>query len=273
MLCGHAGAQEAQSLSIQTIISSALAGAQHGLAAQANADLLLSCLQRQPSPAHNLAEALHAILGLPIPTVSDGSPGLSAAQNSGHAKDSDAVQSSQAAFRGAPFAVLLVQRLLHTTVQQPSQVLDWHSPALDSLACQLAAFASASASAGMPGARAVEAEGAADDHAVSDTASLAASVAAAPLDASEQTAAAQETPIGYISNGLSRLDMQQESGNKNSCAQLLGLCISGIGNVSLLTDQAVEKVLLLFTKSLEAAASHPGKLYFVKPSCRYLPEP
>ena len=247
------GEQDAQSLSIQTIISSALAGPQHGLAAQATADLLLSCLQGKPSPAQELANTLHAFLGLPVPDVSH----------------TQAPRRFPAA-KGAALGVLLVQRLLQTVVQHPSQVLDWRHQDLDSLACHLViagASMQASESPGLPGSHqsGLPAEsGHLEAHtAAADTASLAASVASAPLDASEQMAAAQETPVGEISHGLAHSALQQDGGgaqDTSSIAQLLGVLISGKGSVSLLTDHAVQQVLCHFRASLESTGDHSGKM-------------
>ena len=66
-------APEGNALSLQTVIDSALAGPQDGLAAQANADLLLSCFQGSAAPAEQLAQTLSQILGYsPIATDQDG---------------------------------------------------------------------------------------------------------------------------------------------------------------------------------------------------------
>lgn len=246
------------------MISSALAGPQHGPAAQANADLLLSCLQGQPSPAQELANTLHSILGLPVPDASGATSDVRASSSS---------QPTSSASRGAALAFLLIQRLLLTTVQQGSHVLDWQTPTLDALACQLATagdvtFPSPSSATdehvsqaeSVPG----ESNQAADDTTAADAASLAASVAAATLDPSEQTAAARDTPL---SNGLSHMDLQQDAGSTNNSAQLLGLLISGKGNVSLLTDSAVQQVMTQFAKRLESGERHVDTMYAMK-HCR-----
>ncbi|KAL3158795.1 hypothetical protein ABBQ32_011522 [Trebouxia sp. C0010 RCD-2024] len=257
------GEPDVHALSIQSVINSALAGPQHGAAAQANADLLLSCLQDKPSPAQELAKALHALLGLPIPPAS-----TPREPNNG-----------RIATRGAATAVLLVQRLLQTVVQHPSQVLDWRSPDLDSVACHLANAGSAMPPSGTSDAahsthpssqaesRQLGTDGATADKANADTASLAAQVAAAPLDASEQTAAAQQTAVNRISSGLVNMDLQSDAADHgvhdlDSCALLLGALISGKGNVSLLSDQAVDQVLSSFQATLHAAGSHPDTLKF-----------
>lgn len=159
-----------------------------------------------------------------------------------------------------------MQRLLQTVVQHPSQVLDWRSHDLDSLADQLVTAAADSVPASDSGAAADNPQADSGrpeaDKAASDTASLAASVAAAPLDASEQTAAAaQQTPVSDISNGLAHLGLEQAAAdvhNIGSCAQLLGLLIGGKGHVSLLTDQAVQGVLCRFKASLQSVGDHPG---------------
>lgn len=159
-----------------------------------------------------------------------------------------------------------MQRLLQTVVQHPSQVLDWRSHDLDRLADQLVTAADSvpasdsAAAADSPQADSGRLE---DDKAASDTASLAASVAAAPLDASEQTAAAQETPVGDISNGLAHLGLTQADAevlDMGSCAHLLGLLIGGKAHVSLLTDQAAQAVLCRFKASLESVGDHSGTL-------------
>lgn len=165
-----------------------------------------------------------------------------------------------------------MQRLLQTVVQHPSQVLEWRSYDLDKLADQLVTAAdSMLASDSAVVSDNPQAGSQADsgrlhgDKAASDTASLAASVAAAPLDASEQTAAAQETPVGDISNGLAHLGLKQAAADVpeiGSCAQLLGLLIGGKGHVSLLTDQAVQEVLCRFKASLESFGDHSGTTGF-----------
>lgn len=272
------GEPDAHALSVQSVINSALAGPQHGAAAQANADLLLSCLQDKPSPAQELANTLYALLGLPIPpTSTPGEP-----------------DNGRIATRGAATAVLLVQRLLQTGVQHPSQVLDWHSPDLDSLACHLASAGSAmppsgtsdaahsthnnsqaepghldthSASADEATASEAIAGEATAENATADTACLAAQVAAAPVDASEQIAAAQQTAVNDISSGLVNMGLQSDTADHDvhdldSCAQLLGALINGKGNVSLLSDQAVQQVLSCFQETLHAAGSHPHNTKF-----------
>ena len=252
-LGGCTGEQDTQSLSIQTIISSASAGPQHGPAAQATADLLLSCIQGKPSPAQELAHTLHALLDLPTP----------------HASRNQA-PTGDIATKGAALGVLLVQRLLQTVVQHSSQVLDWRHHDLDSLACHLvkvgdstpASESSVPADNHQSGFRDESGRLEADD-AAADTASLAASVASAPLDASEQTAAAQETPVSQISDGLAHFGLQQAGGGVqdiSSSAQLLGCLVSGKGSVSLLTDQAVQQVLSRFKASLESTADHSGMM-------------
>lgn len=222
-----------------------------GPGAQASADLLLSCLQGKPSPAQELADTLHNLLGLPSPDA----PHRQA-------------PTGGISTKGAALGVLLVQRLLQTVVQHPSQVLDWRSHDLDKLADQLVTAAdSVPASDSAAAADNPQAGSQADsgrleaDTATSDTASLAASVAAAPLDASERTAAAQETPVGDISNGLAHLSLKQAVADVQelgSGAQLLGLLISGKGHVSLLIDQAVQEVLRRFKASLESVGDHSG---------------
>ena len=252
-LGGCTGDQDAQSLSIQTIISSVLAGPQHGPAAQATADLLLSCLQGKPSPAQELAHTLHVLLGLPLPH-----PSRSQASNSGTAA------------KGTALALLLVQRLLRTVVQHPSQVLDWRHRDLDSLACHLikvgdsmpASDSSVPASNLQAGLQADSGRSEADN-AAADTASLAASVASAPLDASEQTAAAHETPASEISHEMALVALQHAGGGAqdiSSSAQLLGTLICGKGNMSLLTDDAVQQVLCHFKASLESKEDHSGMM-------------
>ena len=269
-LGGCTGEQDAQSLSVQTIISSALAGPQHGPAAQATADLLLSCLQGKPSPAQELAHTLHALLDLPAP----------------HTSRSQA-PSGGTDTKGAALGVLLVQRLLQTVVQHPSQVLDWRHHDLDSLACHLVKVSgSTSASeSSVPADKHQSSFGAESgrlkaDDAAADTASLAASVASAPLDASEQTAAAQETPVSDISYGLAHVALQQAGGcvqaggggvqaggggvqGISSRAHLLGVLISGKGNVSLLTDHAVQQVLSHFKASLESTGDQSGMMMMI----------
>ena len=245
---GCTGEQDAQSLSIQTIISSAQTGPQNGPAAQANADLLLSCLQGKPSPAQELANTLHALLGLPMPQASG-----SEATDDGIAK------------KGAALAELLVQRLLQTLVQQPSQLLDWRNSDLDSLSCHLVTVgdplpaSDTSADKLQAGFQAVSGH----DNTAADTASLAVSVAAAPLDASERTAAAQETPVTHISHGLARMGLQEDGPGAqdiDSRAQLLGTLISGKGTVSLLTDEAVQQVLCHIKASLQSSGSESGTM-------------
>ena len=249
---------------METMIGSALAGPQQGPAAQANADLLLSCLQGKPYPAQELANTLHYILGLPIPDASDAA---SDTRTSGRSPITSSVSG------GTALAVLLIQRLLQTTVQQGSHVLDWQTPNLDALACQLATFDDATTPPASPATdeHVSEAESlpektnkAADDSTAADTASLAASVAAAPLDPPEQTAAAQETPLSHISNGLSHMHLQRGTSSTDDSAQLLGLLISGKGHVSLLTDWAVQHVMTKLVKRLESAESHPGTVYAVQ---------
>lgn len=253
------GEQTAQSLSIQSIINSALAGAQQGPAAQANADLLLSCLQGKPSPAQELANTLHTLLGLPTPPASS----------------TQAPNGGRIATRGAALAVVLVQRLLQTVVQHPTQVLDWRNRDLDSLACCLAKAGGAKqptdstdsiqASSQTESQRLetdnASADAAATDEASAGTASLATQVAAAALDASEQTAAARGTVVTHIISGVTSMGLQPGAANHavqdfSSCAQLLGALVRGEGNVSLLTDQAMHEVLSHFQACLQAAGSH-----------------
>ena len=247
------GEPDAQSLSIQTIISSALAGPQHGPAAQATADLLLSCLQGKPSPAQELADTLHAFLGLPIPDAS-------------HSQ----APHEDIATNGAASGVLLVQRLLQTVVQHPSQVLNWRHQDLDSLACHLvkvgdsipASESPAPADNHRSGFQAESGRPEADNTAA-DTASLAESVASAPLDPSEQTAAAQESPFSETSHELAKGALQQAGGGVqdiSSSAQLLGVLICGKGNVSLLTDRAIQQVLCHFKASLESTEKYSGMM-------------
>ena len=227
-----------------------MAGPLQGPGAQASADLLLSCLQGKSLPAQELADTLHALLDPPSPDAPH-----SQAPHGGIAP------------KGAALGALLVQRLLQTVVQHPSQVLDWRSEDLDKLADQLVTAADivpASDSAAAADNSQADSGRSEVDKAPSDTASLAASVAAAPLDASEQTAAAQQTPVGDISNGLAHLGLKQAAAHvqdTGSCAQLLGLLIGGkSGHVSLLTDQAVQGVLCRFKASLESDGDHSGTM-------------
>ena len=259
--CNHAGGPDGQALSVQTIINSALAGPQQGPAAQATADLLLSCLQGKPSPAEEFAHTLHHILSL---------------SEEGHGSEDDVAiitgkfhdvpRGSSAP--GAALAVLLVQRLLQTVLQQPSNVLQWSSPALDAVATQLADFGSTTpsqnGSTGV-GKDDLNAEAAALDPAAqeeaAEAAELAASVAAAPLDASERTDAAQETADSSISQGaLQSTPSSAEATTEadSSCAKLLGLMVSGKGNASLLSDQAALQVFSDLKSALAPESSVQG---------------
>ena len=259
--CNHAGGPDGQALSVQTIINSALAGPQQGPAAQATADLLLSCLQGKPSPAEEFAHTLHHILSL---------------SEEGHGSEDDVAiitgkfhdVSRGSSAPGAALAVLLVQRLLQTVLQQPSNVLQWSSPALDAVATQLADFGSTTpsqnGSTGV-GKDDLNAEAAALDPAAqeeaAEAAELAASVAAAPLDASERTDAAQETADSSISQGaLQSTPSNAEATTEadSSCAELLGLMVSGKGNASLLSDQAALQVFSDLKSALAPESSVQG---------------
>ena len=245
-----AGASEGQALSLQSVLDSALAGPHRGPSAQANADLLLSCIQSQDVPATQLAHTLSQILGF-----------TSAPSDSSPAAGSDAIitgryseEPSGVSARGAAFAVLLVQRLLQTDAQKASHVLKWQSPELDALACKLASSETAAN---------VSSEEQGDDSALvqqqaTQAGGLAISVAAASLDASEQTDAAQQTPLEYINNGVAELHLEDDTalGEADaSCCQLLGLLISGRGNASLLSDQAVHQILSSLASQLESKAT------------------
>ena len=264
--CNHAGGQDGQALSVQTIIDSALAGPQQGPAAQATADLLLSCLQGKPSPAEEFAHTLHHILSLP--QEGHGSEPASAEDDAAiiTGKFHDVPKGSSAP--GAALAVLLVHRLLQTVLQQPSSVLQWRSPALDAVATQLANFGSTiPPQNGYTGGAEddLNAEAAALDPAAhqeaAEAAELAASVAAAPLDASERTDAAQETADGGISkDALHRNPGSNEAMTEadSSYAELLGLLVSGKGNASLLSDQAALQVFSDLKSALAPESSVQG---------------
>ena len=262
----HAGGADGRALSVQTIISSALAGTQQGPAAQATADLLLSCLQGNPSPAEEFAHTLHHILSLP-----------EEGHESEHASAEDDVAIITGKFHDAPkgssgtgaaLAVLLVQRLLQTVLHQPSSVLQWRSPTLDAVATQLANFRSnAPSQNGSTGGAEddVNAEAAALDSAAqeeaAEAADLAASVAAAPLEASEHTDAAQETADRSISkDALRRNPDSTEAMTEadSSCAELLGLLVCGQGNASLLSDQAALQVFSNLKSALAPEQSMQG---------------
>ena len=244
-------------MSLQSVLDSALAGPQGGPSAQANADLLLSCIQGQDAPATELAHTLSQVLGF-----------TSAPSDSSPAADSDAIitgryseEPSGVSARGAAFAVLLVQRLLQTDAQKASHVLKWQSPELDSLACKLASAETASAAAAADDAVSSKerSNGSAPvQEAASQAADLAVSVAAASLDASEQTKSAQQTSMDNINNGVAELDLQEDAtlGEADaSCCQLLGFLISGKGNASLLSDQAVHQIFSSLASQLEPKAS------------------
>jgi len=267
--CNHAGGQDGGPLSVQTIISSALAGPQQGPGAQATADLLLSCLQGKPSPAEEFAHTLHHILSLP-----------QEGHQSEHASAADDVAIITGKFHdvpkgssapGAALAVLLVKRLLQTMLQQPSSVLQWRSPTLDAVATQLANFGSTAPSQNGPTGGAkddLNAEAAALDPAAqeeaAEAADLAASVAAAPLDASERTDAAQETADGNISKeALHRNPDSTEATTEadSSCAELLGLLVCGKGNASLLCDQAALQVFSSLKSALAPEQSMQGMIF------------
>ncbi|DBB01874.1 TPA: hypothetical protein ACH3X1_000476 [Trebouxia sp. C0004] len=260
------GGQDKRALSVQTIISSALAGPQQGPAAQATADLLLSCLQGKPNPAEEFAQTLHHILSLP-----------QEGHQSEHASAEDDVAIITGKFHdvsmgssgpGAALAVLLVHRLLQTVVQQPSNVLQWRSPALDAVATQLADFGSTTPSQnGATGGTKddVSAEATALDPAAqkeaAEAADLAASVAAAPLDASERTDAAQETTDGGISKGVLERNVGSPEAiteADSSCAELLGLLVCGKGNSSLLSDPAALQVFSNLKTALASEQSMQG---------------
>ena len=163
-----------------------------------------------------------------------------------------------------------MQRLLQTVVQHPSQVLNWRHQDLDSLACHVVKVGDSIPASESPAPADNHRLGFQDesgrpeaDNTAADTASLAATVASAPLDASEQTAAAQESPASETSHGLANSALQQAGGgvqNISSSAQLLGLLISGKGNVSLLTDHAVQQVLCHFKASLESTGNYSGMM-------------
>jgi len=255
-----AGVAEAQSLSVQTIIDSALAGPQDGPAAQANADLLLSCLQGKPS-AEELAQTVHHILGFPSAGATESDAPSDA--------DDDAIITGKyhdapvgAPARGAALAVLLVQRLLQTAVQESRQVLWWQTPALDSLAGRLANTGDiARNDVSQPTASPASANSGSQE-AAAEAADLAASVAAAPLEASERTNAAQQTPVSHSGTGVSDSPPQEHgalSDADTSSAQLLGLLIAGKGNMSLLSDHAMQQVFSQLKCTLDTAGSTSGK--------------
>ena len=259
----HAGTSGGQLLSIQAITDNAQAGPQHGPAAQANADLLLSCLQGKSTPADEFTHTLSQILGLSSADVEadDPSPEESDAIITG--KYHEASVGLHAS--GAALAVRLVQRLLQTVVQQPSLVLQWQTPVLDSLASLLArpgdSVSPTQGNSDESNHAAPPAGDSASRQTAADAADLATSVAAAALDASEHTDAAQETPVSHISNGASGLSREgpaSMSQADTSCAQLLGMLVSGIGNISLLSDQAVQQVLSQLKSTLETADSVQG---------------
>lgn len=252
------GALEGQALSLQTVLDSALAGPQGGPSAQANADLLLSCIQGQDAPATQLANTLSQVLGV-TSAPGDSSPVI----------DSDAIvtgryseEPSGVSARGAAFAVLLVQRLLHTDAQKAGHVLKWQSPELDALACKLICTETAADAVnseqrgGDPVSETTQAGGdsAPAQEDAAQAGDLAVSVAAASLDASEQTEAAQQTPLDYINSGVAELGLEDDTALDEadaSCCQLLGLLISGKGNASLLSDQAVHQTLSSLASQLE----------------------
>ena len=163
------------------------------------------------------------------------------------------------ASQGAALAYLLVQRLLDTVLQQPSQVLQWQTPALDSLAWYLAgadkpqASSATPASSPSPSSRCQSAAPtAAPQQAAAQAADLAISVAAAPLDASERSDAAlasagnQSSKAGSESGALSKADIV--------CAQLLGVLVAGKGSTSMLSDQAVKQVFSQIKSVLQRPA-------------------
>ena len=256
----NAGGPDGGALSVQTIISSALAGPQQGPAAQASADLLLSCLQGKPSPAEEFAHTLHHILSLEEGHGSQDDVAIITG------KFHDVPKGSSGP--GAALAVLLVHRLLQTVLQQPSSVLQWRSPALDVVATQLANFGSTMPSQnGSPGTTEddVSSEAAALDPAAqkeaAETADLAASVAAAPLDASERTDAAQEIADGSNSkDALQSTPGSAEAATEadSSCAELLGILVSGKGHASLLSDQAALQVFSNLKAALASEHSMQG---------------
>ena len=259
--CNDAGGQDGGSLSVQTIISSALAGPHQGPAAQATADLLLSCLQGKPAPAEEFAHTLHHIVSL---------------SEEGHGSEDDVAiitgkfhdVPKNSSRPGAALAVLLVQQLLQTVLQQPSSVLQWRSPTLDAVATQLANFGSTMPSQnGSTGVTKddVTAEAAALDPAAqteaAEAADLAASVAAAPLDASERTDAAQEPADSGICQGTLRRNWGSAEATtkaESSCAELLGLLVCGKGNASLLSDQAALQVFSNLKSALAPEQSTQG---------------
>ena len=262
----HAGGPDGRALSVQTIINSALTGPQQGPAAQATADLLLSCLQGKPSPAEEFAHTLHHILSLPKegPESERASAEDDVATITGKFHDVPRASSGP----GAALAVLLVQQLLQTVLQQPSSVLQWRSPALDAVATQLANFGSTMPSQnGSTGVTKddVTAEAAALDPAAqeeaAEAADLAASVAAAPLDASERTDAAQEAADSGIRQGTLRRNLGSAEATteaESSCAELLGLLVCGKGNASLLSDQAALQVFSNLKSALAPEQSTQG---------------
>ena len=264
--CNHAGGADGGALSVQTIISSAIAGPQQGPAAQATADLLLSCLQGKPSPAEEFAHTLHHILSLPQEGHGSehASPENDVAIITGKFHDMPKASSGP----GAALAVLLLQRLVQTVLQQQSSVLQWRSPTLDAVATKLANFGSMTPSQnGFTevanddlNAEAAALDSAAQEEAA-EAADLAASVAAAPLDASERTGAAQESADGSISKdavqrNLGSTEAMTEA--DRSCAELLGLLVCGKGNASLLSDQAALQVCSNLKSALAMEQSMQG---------------
>lgn len=262
--CVYAGVPEEQSLSVQTLVRSALAGPQQGPAAQANADLILSCLQGNPAPAEELAQILHQVLRIPSagrePEAATAEDDNAIITGRYHADTAVGVSAQNAAL-----AVLLVQRLLQTMTQQSSDVLPWQTPTLDALAYHLASFGSSAHPQDGSQAQAAAAKSAPQEESA-EAGDLAAGVAAAPLDASERTDAAQQPAVSDVSRGVAQMSLGSAAvmtPAEMSCAQLLGLLVSGRGNTSLLSEQAVQQVFHSFKSVLGSEANTQGMAWSV----------
>ena len=91
-------------------------------------------------------------------------------------------------------------------------------------------------------------------------------MAAAPLDASEHTDAAQQTAVTDVSRGVAQMRLGSAAvmtPADMSCAQLLGLLVSGKGNTSLLSEQAVQHVFHSCKSVLGSEANTQGMAWTV----------
>lgn len=290
-----AGGTELRGLSLDSILQSSLSAPLEGPAAQASADLLLSCIHGKPDPAVQLATILQQLVEMPSDYTADATANIASAVSeiTGKADAGDNAEATEQQADAAPhpgqvLALLLVQQLL-SSLQQASQVLQWQCDELDALACQLVDMHSRSS----PEVSRKYSQAGAQQQTGSDASGLAAvaeNVASAALsgDAASsgneagqikpssghqephmpQTAPGGGSMLGDMEEWHKQLQKKLELERQPAhlelptfddtgypSAQLLGLLIKGKGTTSLLSDAVVQKILSQLQEALRQSGT------------------